>query len=321
MRTFFPTSCRTQLCKLAFLPHAKPCPTLCFAFATATRIPVSTHSPNTAWSPHHDADAVTVRVSSVTLVGNGSEQTVTPAMSQHLVLRTTTTFAILRERSLSHIHLVTTFGTFQPTDIAIPSRNAHFGTVLPCLMYCSSAGDPHVAAVDGKTKEMLARTLGACLGGSLAVSPCGAASRATFVFQADTLSSSAVSIFTDRRSTWSARLRFRNRSYTHCQDCSIEMACRAPTARRTRYRQEVVSQRQAQNVGLLARLLFPASLLDVRPFKSLFANRHFTSLHVSPTVRPTDITDEGEPAANAQNMRTAAITVSGIKRKHGTWLL
>ena len=40
-----------------------------------------------------------------------------------------------------------------------------------------------------------------------------------------------------------------------------------------------------------------------------FANRHFTSLHVSPTVRPTDIIDEGEPAANAQNMRTAAITV------------
>ena len=185
--------------------------------------------------------------------------------------------------------------------------------MLPCLRYC------YVAAVDGKTKEILACTLGACLGGTLAVSPCGAASRAT-VFQADTLSSSAVSIFTYRHSTWSAFLRFRKRSYTHCQDCSTETACRAPTARRTRYRQEVVSQRQVQNEGFLAPLLFPASLLDVRRFKSLFANRHFTSLHVSPTVRPTDIIDEGEPAANAQNMRTAAITVSGIKRMHGTWL-
>ena len=99
----------------------------------------------------------------------------------------------------------------------------------------------------------MACTLGACLRGSLAVSPCGAASRTTFVFQADTLSSSAVSIFTYRHSTWSLCLRFRNKSYTHCQDCSIETACRAPTARRTRYRQEVVSQRQAQNEGFLAR--------------------------------------------------------------------
>ena len=98
--------------------HAKPCPTLCCAFATATRILVSIHSPNTALSPHHDADAVTVRVSSMTLVGNGGEQTVTPAMIQHFALRTTTSFAILRERCLTHIHLVTTFGTFQPTDIA-----------------------------------------------------------------------------------------------------------------------------------------------------------------------------------------------------------
>ena len=63
------------------------------------------------------------------------------------------------------------------------------------------------------------------------------------------------------------------------------------------------------------------ALLDVRPFKSLFANCHLTSLHVSPTVRPTDIIDEGELAASAENMRTAAITVSGIKRMHGTWLL
>ena len=53
--------------------HAKPCPTPCCAFATATRIPVIIHSPNTLLSPYHDDDAVTVRVSSVTLVGNGSD--------------------------------------------------------------------------------------------------------------------------------------------------------------------------------------------------------------------------------------------------------